>query len=131
MKLPRVGPIRRSGKTAFAILELALEGFLEMTADRRELKQALRNWRDERDSAAVYEALASIERNPGLSRLFGKLAASEREHSAFWEDRLNALGHTAPEFRPSARADHDRARAAVRRRLRDSQHHRARAGRSG
>lgn len=75
-----------------------------MTADRRELKQVLRNWRDERDSAAVYEALASIERNPGLSRLFGKLAASEREHSAFWEDRLNALGHPAPEFRPSARA---------------------------
>src|SRR5712691_2727261 len=44
----------------------------------------LRNWMDERDSAALYLALAALECNPRLSRVFGKLAASEREHGAFW-----------------------------------------------
>jgi len=68
-----------------------------------ELKHVLRNWKDERDSASVYEALAAIERNPRLSRLFGKLAASEREHSAFWEQRLKALGQAVPTYSPSAR----------------------------
>lgn len=63
----------------------------------------LRNWIDERDSAALYLALAAIERNPHLSRVFGKLAASEREHCAFWEERLRSSGRSVPEFRPSLR----------------------------
>lgn len=70
---------------------------------QQEIKQALRNWRDERDSASLYEALASIERDARLSRLFGKLAASEREHSMFWEDKLKALGEPVPAYSPSAR----------------------------
>jgi VIT1/CCC1 family predicted Fe2+/Mn2+ transporter len=63
----------------------------------------LRNWKDERNSAALYGALASIERNPRLARVFSKLAASEREHSAYWEARLRDQGHTLPKFRPSMR----------------------------
>ena len=66
-------------------------------------KNALRSWKEERDSAAVYEALAALERNPRLSRLFSKLAASEHEHSVFWEDRLKAMGQAVPAYRPSLR----------------------------
>ena len=85
----------RGCETIFALLELDLE--------RLDLKNALRSWKDERDSAAVYEALASIERNPRLSQLFRKLAAAEQEHSQFWRERLEALGHAVPEYRPSLR----------------------------
>jgi len=63
----------------------------------------LRNWRDERDSAALYAALAAAERNPRLSRVFGKLAAAEREHAEFWEQQLRQSGIAVPEFRSSAR----------------------------
>jgi len=71
--------------------------------DRHEHARILRNWKDERDSAALYGALASIERNPRLVKVFGKLADSEREHSAFWEERLRAEGQPVPKFRPSVR----------------------------
>jgi len=62
-----------------------------------------RNWQDERNSAALYQALARIEPNPRISRVFGKLAAAELEHCRFWEDRLQSLGHPVPPFRPSLR----------------------------
>jgi VIT1/CCC1 family predicted Fe2+/Mn2+ transporter len=71
--------------------------------NQHELARMLRNWKDERNSAALYGALASIERNPRLARVFSKLADSEREHSAYWEARLREQGHALPEFRPSMR----------------------------
>ena len=69
----------------------------------REHERVLRNWRDERDSAALYEALATIERNPRLSNVFRKLAASELEHSEYWAERLRAEGKPVPAFRPCQR----------------------------
>jgi VIT1/CCC1 family predicted Fe2+/Mn2+ transporter len=63
----------------------------------------LRNWRDERDSAALYEALATLEHNPRISRVFSKLAQSEYAHCAYWETRLRTLGQIVPNFRPSWR----------------------------
>jgi VIT1/CCC1 family predicted Fe2+/Mn2+ transporter len=71
--------------------------------DRHEHARILRNWKAERDSAALYGALASIERNPRLVRVFSKLADSEREHSAYWESRLREQGQSVPKFRPSMR----------------------------
>jgi len=71
--------------------------------DERELARIRRNWMDERNSAALYEALARIEPNPALSRVFAKLAASEQEHGRFWEERLRSLGLDVPSFHPSLR----------------------------
>ncbi len=68
-----------------------------------ELARLLRNWKAERDSAALYQALAAIERNSSLSSVFNKLAASEREHSTFWEQRLRSMGQRVPQFQPSLR----------------------------
>jgi len=71
--------------------------------NRHEAGRILRNWKDERDSATLYRALASIERNPRLVRVFKKLAHSEHEHSAYWETRLREQGQAVPKFRPSLR----------------------------
>src|SRR5579864_4064737 len=61
----------------------------------------LGNWHDERDSAVLYEALAGMEGNRRLSRVFAKLAESEREHAAYWEQRLRAAGLQVPAFQSS------------------------------
>jgi len=71
--------------------------------ESNELNRLLRNWKAERDSAALYQALAAVERNGSLRSVFNKLAASEREHSLFWEQRLHAAGYPVPTFNPSLR----------------------------
>jgi VIT1/CCC1 family predicted Fe2+/Mn2+ transporter len=71
--------------------------------EQRDLARVLRNWKDECDSATLYDALARIERNPRLSDVFRKLAESERAHSAYWEQRLLSDGQTVPRFLPSLR----------------------------
>src|SRR5208337_39853 len=75
----------------------------EDSVEHHERQRVLRNWRDERDSAALYDALATIERNPRLSNVFRKLAASELEHSEYWAERLRAQGQPVPAFRASHR----------------------------
>jgi hypothetical protein len=59
---------------------------------QREAARILRNWKDERDSATLYAALASIERTPRLVRVFNKLADSEHEHSVYWDDGCASRG---------------------------------------
>jgi VIT1/CCC1 family predicted Fe2+/Mn2+ transporter len=71
--------------------------------DQREHERVLGNWLDELNGAALYDALGALEKDQRLRRVFGKLAASEREHAAFWEERLRASGKPLPEFRPSLR----------------------------
>jgi len=71
--------------------------------ESNEPSRLLLNWKAERDSAALYQGLAAIERNESFRGVFDKLAASEREHSTFWEERLRAAGHPVPPFNPSLR----------------------------
>lgn len=61
------------------------------------------NWQDEIDSAALYRALAAAESRPELAKVYLRLAATEEEHVAFWEDRLRASGATVPARRPGWR----------------------------
>ena len=63
----------------------------------------LRNWRDELDSAALYDALAHIERDRYRRAVYEALAGAERRHAAFWEERLRAAGQWIPSFRPALR----------------------------
>jgi VIT1/CCC1 family predicted Fe2+/Mn2+ transporter len=63
----------------------------------------LSNWRDERNGAALYEALAAMDRDARLSRIFGKLAEAEHDHATYWERRLRAAGESTPPFSPSVR----------------------------
>jgi predicted membrane protein (TIGR00267 family) len=63
----------------------------------------LRNWRDELDSAALYAALARIERDPRQRGVYAQLASAEQRHAAFWEERLRAAGQAIPPFRAALR----------------------------
>ncbi|HYX74627.1 MAG TPA: VIT1/CCC1 family protein [Steroidobacteraceae bacterium] len=59
----------------------------------------LRNWREELDSAALYGALAHIERDRRQRDVYEELASAERRHAAFWEQRLRTAGEVVPPFR--------------------------------
>jgi vacuolar iron transporter family protein len=73
------------------------------TADEREQRRLLGNWRAERDSAVLYAALARLAPDAEQRSLYLELTDSERRHADFWEERLRALGVPIPAFRPSAR----------------------------
>ena len=68
-----------------------------------EAARLLRNWRDEQESAALYAALAQIERDPQLRGVYLQLADEERRHATFWAQRLRAAGERIPPFRPALR----------------------------
>lgn len=61
--------------------------------ERRELKRFIANYRSECASAALYEALAGIERRSSLGRTFQELADQERGHAAYWLRCLRARRH--------------------------------------
>jgi vacuolar iron transporter family protein len=73
------------------------------TTDSGEPARLLGNWRAERDSSALYAALAQLERDPHHRGVYLELASAERRHAEFWEERLRISGRTVPAFRPSAR----------------------------
>jgi vacuolar iron transporter family protein len=61
------------------------------------------HYRDERDAAYLYRALAAVERTPELVDLFGKLAVVEDRHSARWEELFRASGRPLPVYRTARR----------------------------
>ncbi|BDV42018.1 hypothetical protein GURASL_09410 [Geotalea uraniireducens] len=71
--------------------------------DRRDARRYLANWRDEMNSAELYERLAGFETDANLAELYRRLAAVERRHAAAWAERLEGLGRPVPLFRPSWR----------------------------
>jgi len=73
------------------------------TAESGERARLLRNWRAERDSAALYAGLAQLEPDPRLRGIYLELSGAERRHADFWEQRLRVLGCLVPAFRPSGR----------------------------
>jgi VIT1/CCC1 family predicted Fe2+/Mn2+ transporter len=75
----------------------------ESDTDARELGRLLRNWRAEHDSAVLYDALAELEPDAGDRDVCRQLAAAERAHAAFWQQRLLLAGHGIPQFHPQLR----------------------------
>src|SRR2546428_10294824 len=78
----------------------------------------VRHWREllarERDGAALYTRIASVETGERRS-IFEELAAVERRHAAYWEDKIRGAGQDVPPpGRPSLRT---RLLAAAARRL--------------
>ena len=66
--------------------------------------ESLANLRLEQDALALYDALATIEKNPRRAETFRTIAANERRHAGIWADRLRALGaEVPPPARPRAR----------------------------
>jgi VIT1/CCC1 family predicted Fe2+/Mn2+ transporter len=63
----------------------------------------MQNLLDERDGAALYEGLASLERDPERARSFRELALGERRHADIWARKLEKAGAPLPPERPSSR----------------------------
>jgi VIT1/CCC1 family predicted Fe2+/Mn2+ transporter len=63
----------------------------------------LRNWRAEKNSELLYQALARFARSPADADMYRGLADAEGRHANFWERRLRAAAQAAPPFRPSLR----------------------------
>jgi vacuolar iron transporter family protein len=82
----------------------APERALEPGADACDLARFTRNFLAERDSAALYEALAAVERDARQRRIYLDLAASERIHARYWENRLRLGGGRLPPHSVSLRA---------------------------
>ena len=60
------------------------------------IAQSLENLRLEQDAVALYDALASIEKDPRRAAAFRHIARNERRHAEIWADRLRELGATVP-----------------------------------
>jgi VIT1/CCC1 family predicted Fe2+/Mn2+ transporter/rubrerythrin len=72
------------------------------------------HYRDERDAAFLYRALAGVERDGQRRDLFERLAAVEDRHVARWAELFRESGQPVPSHTPSART---RALAWVARRF--------------
>jgi vacuolar iron transporter family protein len=68
-------------------------------ADLHKTAEYMANWQDERNSAALYRAIAEVEQNPQLKGVYQRLAETEERHSTFWEAKLRAAGQSIPYFR--------------------------------
>jgi VIT1/CCC1 family predicted Fe2+/Mn2+ transporter/rubrerythrin len=61
------------------------------------------HYRDERDAAFLYRALAEVERDAERRQLFEKLAAVEDRHAQRWEALFEEAGRPLPAYRTSRR----------------------------
>jgi ferredoxin-type protein NapH len=61
----------------------------------------LRYWRDERNSAALYGALAAAEKSARRARTYARLAELEARHANLWAERLHEAGIVLPPFQAS------------------------------
>ena len=68
------------------------------------IAQSLENLKLEQDAIALYDALASIDKDPRRQAAFRHIATNERRHAEIWATRLRELGATVPPAgRPRAR----------------------------
>jgi VIT1/CCC1 family predicted Fe2+/Mn2+ transporter/rubrerythrin len=58
--------------------------------------QSLANLRLERDAILLYDALATIERDPHRADAFRRIAANERRHAEVWATKLREAGVEVP-----------------------------------
>ncbi len=63
----------------------------------------LQNFNDESGSAAIYQVLSEIEKNPRLAEVYRRIAETEREHAAHWVEKITEAGLPEPVFRPTWR----------------------------
>jgi hypothetical protein len=72
-------------------------------ADQKDIDRYLANLSDERNSAAMYKALAEAEENPKLAQVDQKLSDTEQGHAEAWAERLQTAGARVLPFRPAWR----------------------------
>jgi VIT1/CCC1 family predicted Fe2+/Mn2+ transporter len=70
-----------------------------MTAQPKDIERYRSFLEDERNSAALYSALAENEPNPKLAEVYRRLAAAEEGHAQTWARKLQEAGVAPPAFR--------------------------------
>ncbi|MBI2758253.1 MAG: VIT1/CCC1 transporter family protein [Chloroflexi bacterium] len=73
-------------------------------SDTKDIERYLTNHQKEIDGAALYLALAEIEKQPQLAEVYARLSASEEKHAAAWEKKLADLKAAVPPRKISGRA---------------------------
>ncbi|MBX3011772.1 MAG: VIT1/CCC1 transporter family protein [Caldilineaceae bacterium] len=58
---------------------------------------------EERNSAALYAALATVEPEAKIAEVYRRLAATEEKHAEKWAEQLRTRGVAVPPFRPTWR----------------------------
>src|SRR5262249_6529043 len=61
------------------------------------------HYRDERDAAYLYRALAAVERDRDRQQLFEKLAVVEDRHAERWEELFAQSGRPLPNYTTATR----------------------------
>lgn len=61
-----------------------------------DIATSLDNLKLERDAVVLYEALASIEKDPVRAAAFERIATNERRHAGIWVNKLAEAGATVP-----------------------------------
>jgi len=72
--------------------------------DSARLRRYRANVQSELDRAAVYRAMAAVERDAELADTFRRLADTEERHVEFWRAQLSELDDSQAPLRPSVRA---------------------------
>ena len=57
-----------------------------------DVEQSLDNLKLERDAIVLYDALATIEKDPRRADAFRRIAGNERRHAEIWASKLRELG---------------------------------------
>lgn len=65
------------------------------------IAQSLENLKLEQDAIVLYDALATIEKEPKRAAAFRQIAGNERRHAEIWTKRLQELGATVPPAGPA------------------------------
>jgi hypothetical protein len=80
-----------------------MQGRQAIMSNTTDLDRYRANWQDEIDSAALYNALAQIEKQPQLAGVYSRLAATEQQHADFWAEQLRTAGQSVPAPKISGR----------------------------
>lgn len=70
-----------------------------MTLELKNIERYRSFLEDERNSAALYSALAQSEANPKLAEVYRRMAASEEGHAQTWARKLQEAGVAPPAFK--------------------------------
>ncbi|MGQ9903061.1 MAG: VIT1/CCC1 transporter family protein [Anaerolineae bacterium] len=71
--------------------------------NQESVKRYLAFLNDERNGAALYQALADAERDEHLATVYRRMAAVEQRHADVWIKKLTEAGVAIPPFKPSFR----------------------------
>ena len=67
------------------------------------IQKYLENWRDERNSAFIYQALSEIEKDPRIAEVYQRMGAVEIRHAEQWVQKIQEGGGQLPVFQPTLR----------------------------